>query len=79
MKFGLFVVNAEMDKLSKDLDRLVSESKKLSGFVGNITFDYEEQELIRRILKSVFTQFKDARDKETARSILNRTEWIDGK
>ena len=67
-----------MEKISKELDNLVKSVKKEFGsFVGNITFDFEEQELIRRVFKSIFSQIKSKRDKATARSILRKTEWID--
>lgn len=64
--------------LSKELDNLVRAGQKMGGFVGNITFNYEEQELIRRVFKSVFAQIKNSRDKETARMIINKTDWVEG-
>lgn len=68
-----------MDNISRELDRIANKARKLGNdFVGNVTFDYEEQELIRRVFKSVFHQIKNKRDKETARTILSKTEWIDG-
>ena len=80
---GILVVGAlRVDRLSRDLNSLSRNLTKLknslSGFVGNATFDYEEQELICRILKSVLPQMKNKKDKNTARTILNKTGWIDG-
>jgi hypothetical protein len=66
------------NKLSNDINKLISEAKKFSGNVGSVVFNYEEQELIRRVFKSVFPQLKGMNDKKTAKLILNKTEWIDG-
>lgn len=67
------------DKLTNDLNKLISESKRLSGFVGSVVFNYEEQELIRRVFKSIFPQLKSIGDKRTAKLILSKTEWINGE
>jgi hypothetical protein len=72
-----------MFSLNDDLRKLKSATNKLQDAlsipVGNITFDYEEQELIRRIFKSVFSQLKSGHDKKIAKTILRKTEWINGK
>lgn len=71
-----------LNNISSELNSLASKLKSTRAltdrFIGNITFNYEEQELISRVLKSIFTQFKSSRDKETAKSILGKTRWIDG-
>lgn len=69
------------DNLARDLGNLAQRAKAIKTdaevIVGNITFSFEEQELIRRVFKSVFNQFKSVRDKETARSVMEKTGWID--
>jgi len=71
----------QYDTISREFSSLISKLKttrgRIEGFIGNITFDYEEQELIRRVFKSVLPQMKHDRDKETAKIILRKTEWID--
>lgn len=62
-----------------ELNKLKNINRKLERFLGNIMFGYEEQELIRRVIKSVFTQLKSDRDKATAEDILEKTRWIDGE
>jgi len=64
--------------ISKEINNLSKIGQRLSGIVGNVTFNYEEQYLIRRVFKSVFIQIKNRRDKSTAKDILNKTGWIDG-
>lgn len=71
-------MDKKFENISRQLDGLVSEAKKLTGYVGSVTFSYEEQELIRRVVKSVFSQMKSKNDKENARSILIKTEWLNG-
>lgn len=66
----------DLQKLKVAADKL---KKELSVSVGNLSFDYTEQELIRRVFKSVFGQFKSVDDKSTAKKILLKTEWIDGE
>jgi len=72
----------------KDLKRVASELKslanksreitsKLDTFIGNVTFEYSQQELIRRVFKSVLPQLKSRRDREIAKHILERTDWIE--
>lgn len=41
-------------------------------------FTYDEQELIRRVFKSVYGQLKSTEDKTIAKNILQKTEWIIG-
>ena len=67
-----------MVDLERELNKLTQIGNKLGGFVGNMAFNYEEQELVRRVLKSIFSQLKGDRDKETAKMILIKTRWIDG-
>lgn len=67
------------NNINRELNNIIKKAKALNiNNVGNINFDYLEQELIRRIVKSVFPQLKNAKDKETAKSILGKTRWIDG-
>ena len=40
-------------------------------------FSYYEQELIRRVFKSILPQLKDKQDINVAKEILNKTEWLD--
>jgi hypothetical protein len=60
--------------------RLEDEIKKLKDRTADIMapgFSYYEQELIRRVFKSLLLQFKDKRDISTANDILKKTEWLD--
>lgn len=66
------------DRISRELNEITKKAKNLKlDNLGNVTFDYEEQELIRRVFKSVFSQLKSARDKTTTKSVLRKTRWID--
>ncbi len=67
-------MDREIKNLIKDLNKL----KNNKGFIGNVNFNFEEQELIRRVFKSIFKQLESFRDVETAKEILKKTEWIDG-
>jgi len=62
-----------------DIDRLEKDVKKLREKTAEITsgFSYYQQELIRRVFKSVLPQIKDKQDISTAKEILERTEWLD--
>ena len=62
-------------KLKNATDKL---RRELSSPIGNISLNYDEQELVRRIFKSVFVQLKNRNDIKIARTILRKTEWIDG-
>ena len=82
MKCGTHVVSVQrqmdnLNKLSRDLNKLKNDVRKTFKFNGNVSFSYEEQELIRRVIKSVFSQMKRKRDRDVAKTILDRTEWID--
>jgi len=72
----------ELDRVSRNLKQIAAKAKEgqraAESFVGNMTFSYEQQELIRRVFKSILPQIKNARDKTTAEDILERTGWIDG-
>lgn len=67
-------MDREIKNLIKDLNKL----KNNKGLIGNVNFNFEEQELIRRVFKSIFKQLESFRDVETAKEILKKTEWIDG-
>ena len=72
---------SELNKLAGELKKISRQSKEVTNnlgkLVGNITFDYQQQELIRRVFKSVLPKIRSDRDKETAKSILERTRWLD--
>ena len=65
-----------LEKLSSDLKALRT---KTNTIISNVTFDYDEQELIHRVLKSVYNQFRSDMDKNNAKSILDKTRWANGK
>lgn len=80
MKFGVFVESA-LNKMDREIKNLIKDLNKLKnnkGLIGNVNFNFEEQELIRRVFKSIFKQLESFRDVETAKEILKKTEWIDG-
>jgi len=60
--------------IEKDLRKLRNRAAELI-LPG---FSYYEQELIRRVFKSILPQLKSKRDIDTAKEILNKTEWLDG-
>jgi len=64
--------------MTRELNKIIKDLNKITEFTGNISFNFEEQELIRRVFKSIFKQIEGFRDIETAKTILNKTEWIDG-
>ena len=64
-----------MDSLKKASRTLKEISKQLTS---HETFDAEQQELIRRVFKSILPQIKSIKDRSLAKEILRRTEWIDG-
>ena len=62
------------------VDKLERETKKLLDDIAVIVspkFSYYEQELVRRIIKSILPQLKSSIDISTAREILKKTEWLD--
>ena len=63
----------ELDRLERDVKRLREKTAELI----NPGFTFYEQELIRRIIKSVLSQLKNNTDKTVAQDILNKTEWLD--
>lgn len=61
-----------------DLDRLKLKLDRLGKTLGiDVTFSYYEQAFIRRVLKSVVTQINNKEDKDIAKEILKKTEWLD--
>lgn len=54
-------------KLSKDLSEASSKLKREE-------FTFEEQELIRRVIKSVYPQIQSIKDRTLANSILDKTK-----
>jgi hypothetical protein len=65
------------NSVGKDLDDLKRRIDKLKDKVPLGTFSFSEQELIRRIIKSVLPQMKSIDDKQTAQDILDKTRWLD--
>jgi Ribonuclease G/E len=63
----------ELDRLERDVKRLREKTAELT----NPGFTYYEQELIRRIIKSVLPQIKNSTDITVAQDILKKTEWLD--
>ncbi|GEM_PF-4344612 len=64
--------------ISRELEKLSKLGRKLSTTnLGNVDFNYEQQELIRRVFKSVHKQLKNKRDMITSKEILDKTEWIE--
>jgi Ribonuclease G/E len=63
----------ELDRLKRDINKLRDRTAELTA----PGFSYYEQELIRRIIKSVLPQIKNHRDALIAKDILNKTEWLD--
>jgi len=59
-------------KLEESLRRLRDMTAKLTA----PGFSYYEQELIRRVIKAVYSQMNE-RDKKIAKDILEKTEWLD--
>jgi len=63
-----------------ELKRLEQETRKLKDITArmfNPGFSFSEQELIRRVFKSILPQLKDSTDKGTANYILEKTEWLE--
>jgi len=71
---GLYGI-MEVDKLKKDVDKLRDRVAELIA----PGFSYYQQELIRRIIKSVLPQMKNKCDISIAKEILSITEWLDEK
>jgi Ribonuclease G/E len=63
----------ELDRLKRDVNKLRDKTAELTA----PGFSYYEQELIRRIIKSVLSQMKSPSDVSTAKDILAKTEWLD--
>jgi hypothetical protein len=55
-----------------------SKVKELKRKLENLeSFDFTERRLIRKVFKSIYSQLKHPQDKEVAREILRKTEWLD--
>jgi len=66
--------------MNNGLRRLDIEIKKLRETLAklhNPGFSYPEQELIRRVFKSILPQLKNATDKGIATDILEKTDWLE--
>ena len=64
----------EVDRLKRDVKKLREQTAELVA----PGFTYYEQELIRRVIKAVLTQMTNSTDISTGKSILDKTEWLDG-
>lgn len=60
-----------MERLRRDINRLNDTTAEM------VKFSYYEQELIRRVIKSVISQIKSSVDASVAQDILNKTEWLE--
>ena len=67
-------MQSEIRNITAKLRSLKYRNDKI---ISGITFTYYEQELIRRIIKSVLPQVKNISDRDTIKSILEKTEWLD--
>ena len=67
-------VERKLRQVETDLKRVRDKSER---FVSSHVFSYYEQELIRRVFKSVIKQMKSKQDINTAKEILRKTEWLD--
>ena len=65
----------EVDKLKREIIQLREKTAELVS----PGFSYYEQELIRRVMKSILPQMKSSGDVSTAKDILKKTEWLDDK
>jgi hypothetical protein len=66
--------------MKDELKRLEQETRKLKDMTARLInpgFSYSEQELIRRVFKSILPQLRDSTDKGTANDILEKTEWLE--
>lgn len=66
--------------MREELRRLEIDAKKLRDIAAKLRnpgFSYPEQELIRRVFKSVVSQLKDSTDIGIANDILDKTEWLE--
>jgi len=64
----------------KELKRLEIETRKLRDVLAklhNPGFSFPEQELIRRVFKSILPQLRNDTDKGIANDILEKTEWLE--
>lgn len=66
----------------KDVDNLKRKINTVRNSLAELKisgFSYDEQELIRRVFKSVINQFTSSSDKRIGKDILNKTSWVDGE
>ena len=68
----MFTLDSNLRKLKRATDRL---QENFSIPVGNVSFSYDEQELIRRVFKSI--KIKNKNDIIISQTILQKTSWID--
>ena len=66
--------------MKNEFKRFEIETKKLRDSVAKLVnpgFSYSEQELIRRVFKSVLPQLRNTTDVGIAHDILEKTEWLE--
>ncbi len=61
----------------RNLDRETKKLREALAQLKNPGFSYSEQELIRRVFKSILPQFKDNTDIGISNDILEKTEWLE--
>jgi len=61
----------------RKFDRSMRRLKDTMAELTNPGFAYYEQELIRRVFKSILPQLRDKTDIGTAKDILEKTEWLE--
>ena len=69
----------DLNRISQELKSIDKKLKSQLNIktLGNVDFDCEQQELIRRVFKSILPQLKGVKDRLIAKDILKKTEWID--
>ena len=61
-------------RLKQQVNSLGKISRELNEY---ISFNLEEQELIRRVLKAVYGQMKSGNDKRITKGIFRKTDWVE--
>ena len=67
-------MNEDIKKLEKNILKI----KKATASVVP-SFSYYEQELVRRVFKSILPQLKNFSDISTAKEILKKTDWLESR
>jgi len=69
-------VKGKIQKTQGYLNRLKALSDNLKRQHTNLEFSVEELEFIHRVITAIYPQIKHTQDKLTAKTILEKTEWI---